>query len=450
MSRATDTIFAPLTIGGRCSVYVLRISGNRVLQCIAALGISRRIEHRRATLCTLRDTDGSELDRALCIFFQGPNSFTGEDVCEINLHCSSYIIDRVVSLLASVDGVRPAENGEFSKRAFLNGKFDLMQAESIVDLVDSRTKLQHRKAMDQLRGVGSNFFSELREDIVSLSSNLEVYLDFPDENIEANVQLESQSKIAEIISKIASTLNDNNIGLKIKNGIKISIVGRPNVGKSSLLNFIAGENTAIVSSKPGTTRDIVRVSSFIGGIPVEFFDTAGIRKTSDEVEAEGVRRALENARDADFRIVVLEPDNIDIDSEIKNFLDDNTVIILNKIDLATSDNLDKLKYIELEYPSLIEVSLKYSLNTNRIWERLLNLTEENITPFVNSSITQERYRIELLGAMNSLQKIDFNSLPLEIILEHIRSASLCIGRITGKISTDEILSEIFKKFCVGK
>ncbi|MDR2778012.1 MAG: tRNA uridine-5-carboxymethylaminomethyl(34) synthesis GTPase MnmE [Rickettsiales bacterium] len=443
----TDTIFAPLTIEGKCGVYVLRISGSKALKCLLSLGISRRFEHRKATLCRLRDRNGSDLDRALVVFFQSPRSFTGEDVCEISLHCSRYIIDRVFSILSALDGVRFAENGEFSKRAFLNGKFDLVQAESIVDLVNSETELQHRNAIRQLSGKNSSYFEKLREDMIDLASNLEGYLDFPDEDMGIAIQIESEGKITDLVARVTQMLDDNNVGIRVKNGIKVSIVGKPNVGKSTLLNFIANEDLAIVSARPGTTRDVLQISSIIGGIPVKFFDTAGIRETSDDIEIEGVRRAVANAKDADFRILLLEPDNIAIDPKIKNLIDSNTIILLNKIDLATEE---KIKSIELKYPGLIGISLKHGLNTDKIKGQLLSLIEKTITPFVNSGITQERYRIELLGVLNNLKKIDFNLQPLEIILEHIRCASLCVGRITGKINADEILDEIFRKFCIGK
>ncbi|MDR2777564.1 MAG: tRNA uridine-5-carboxymethylaminomethyl(34) synthesis GTPase MnmE, partial [Rickettsiales bacterium] len=182
-----DTIFAPLTIRGRCSVYLIRISGNGVSRCLEQLGVRKKLEHRRATRCLLRDRNGRELDEALCVFFQGPGSFTGEDLCEIGLHCSKHIIEEVTSLLGAIDGVRLAERGEFSRRAFLNGKLDLLQTEAIADLIDSETELQHRKAIEQLRGKNSGAFEKLREKIVHISGTLEVFLDFPEENIGSDV-----------------------------------------------------------------------------------------------------------------------------------------------------------------------------------------------------------------------------------------------------------------------
>ncbi|MDR1494583.1 MAG: tRNA uridine-5-carboxymethylaminomethyl(34) synthesis GTPase MnmE [Rickettsiales bacterium] len=447
-----DTIFAPLTIRGRCSIYVLRISGEKTSLCLEKLGVKKKLEHRVATVCLLKDRNGLDLDEALSVFFRGPNSFTGEDVCEINLHCSSPIIGEVIYILNTLDGVRLAENGEFSKRAFLNGKFDLLQAEAIADLVDAKTELQHRKAMEQLRGKNSVIFEELRADMVDISSNLEVFLDFPEDDVGFDTLKESKTGIASLIGKLESMLDDNNVGLKIKNGINISIVGKVNTGKSSLMNFLAGDDVAIVSDIAGTTRDVLEMSREIAGIPVRFSDTAGLRETTDEIETEGIRRALLNAENADFRILVLEPGYPETDPRIASLVDENTIVVLNKIDLPEDDskNQKKLALTRSKYPNMVEISLKYNKNTEELLERLEQLIYRNVTQFANTNITQERHRKELRGALDDLKKIDLDILPLEIALEYIRHASLCLGRITGRIDIDEILDSIFEKFCIGK
>ncbi|MDR1425957.1 MAG: tRNA uridine-5-carboxymethylaminomethyl(34) synthesis GTPase MnmE [Rickettsiales bacterium] len=449
----SDTIFAPLTLEGRCSVYLLRISGSRVLQCLRAFGIRKKLEHRMATLCTLRRRDGSELDETLCVFFQGPRSFTGEDVCEIGLHCSSHIITEVISILYSLDGVRLAENGEFSKRAFLNGKLDLVQAEAVADLVDSRTELQHRRAMRQFRGENSAVFETLRKKIIYISSILEVFLDFPEENIGSDIIEHAETKIKDLIDELSVMLANGNAGLKIKNGLAISIVGKPNVGKSSLLNFLAKDDVAIVSARAGTTRDILHVSGNISGIPVKFFDTAGIGESSDEIELEGIRRALANANNADFRILLLEPENYVVEPRIASLVDENTILVLNKIDLLDEDprGQEKLKQIESEYPDIIKISLKYRRNCEILLDRLTDLVNRDVISFLDTDvITRERHRKELTEAMDNLRKIDLKSTPLEITLEYVRRASFSLGRITGKIDVNEILDSIFENFCIGK
>ena len=236
-----STIFAPLTLKGLCSVYVIRISGNESLKCLNALGVKKLLTPQRATLCKLKDKDNQILDEALVIYFKAPHSFTGEDVVEINLHCSNYIISKAFSILSSVENVRMAERGEFSKRAFLNNKIDLMQAESIVDLINAETEMQHKLAINQLQGKNSNFYNNLRQKIVEILALLEAFIDFPEEDIPQDIQDEILAKISNIKAEIQQNLNDNNVGEKIRDGFHISIIGEPNAGKSTLIKLILKE-----------------------------------------------------------------------------------------------------------------------------------------------------------------------------------------------------------------
>lgn len=443
-----DTIFAPISVVGKGSVCIIRISGQSVFRCLDVLNVRKKIQHREASLCRIFDTDGSHLDDALITYFKAPNSFTGEDVCEIGIHSSRYLANKLFSILSNIDGVRMAERGEFSKRAFLNGKMDLLQAESIADLINSETKLQHKKAIEQLEGKNSEFFSELRNDIMELLSNLEAFIDFPEDDIDKNLFEIIREKINIIINCITHVLNDNNVGQKIRDGINISIIGKPNVGKSSFLNFLANENVAIVSEIAGTTRDVIKVSLDIGGIPITFSDTAGIRETNDEIEYEGVKRALYNAKNSDFIILILEPSNIGIDDSIKEFLDEDSIIILNKSDLASDE---ELKQVEKIYPNIIKISVKYGINTNYVIKYIEEVIDRFVTPYTNTNITHERYRKELEEARELLIEIkNINNFPIEIVSENIRHASFCLGRIIGKISAEDILDNIFSKFCIGK
>ena len=445
-----DTIFAPLTIKGKCSIFVIRISGTKTKLCLEKLGVFRELTPRKATVCTLKDTDGSNLDEAMLIYFQAPNSFTGEDVCELNLHCSTYIINRVYAILNSIDGVRLAEHGEYSRRAFYNNRLDLTQAEAIVDLVNSETELQHKQAIEQLKGKNSKFFINLREKIVGLLSNIEAYIDFPEDDIDEENIKNLHNKTNEIINEINFDLNDNKVGQLIKDGLHISIIGEPNAGKSSLLNYFAKRDIAIVSNIAGTTRDIIEVSLDIKGLPVIMSDTAGIRKTTNEIEEEGIKRAINNAKNADLKMLIIDINDININNSLLDLIDNKTIIVLNKIDLLhNNENYKKIKSKFKNVYDIVEISIQNGKNVDKLIDILENFISKNITPYTNTNITQERYRKELTKCIEYLSAIDFSQ-PIEIIAENIRLASFCIGKITGQINTEEILDNIFSKFCIGK
>ncbi len=445
MYNQGETIYAPLTVYGKCSIYVIRISGTKTLDCLKMLGVLKKLQHRQATVCDINDGN-SLLDEALITYFSAPNSFTGEDVCEICLHCSEYIIKRVFEILSSIKNVRLAEHGEFSRRAFLNGKIDLMQAESIPDLIDSKTELQHRKALEQLKGKNSKFYENLRQKILDILTNLEVLIDFPEDDIDPSLMNNANVKVNNTIEYIENLLNDNNASSKLKNGVNISIIGEPNAGKSSLLNYISGEDVAIVSDIAGTTRDILHKSLYINGIPVTFYDTAGIRATDDKVENEGVNRAIQNARNSDLKILLIEPHNLNINQNILDLVDSKTLVVVNKIDEVK--NIDNVKNI---FPDkeILTISVKNGTNICDLMNNIETFINRNITPYTDTMITNERYRIELMNSLNMLKSIDFSA-PIEIISEYVRRASFFIGKITGIINTDDVLNSIFSKFCIGK
>lgn len=446
----SETIFAPLTIKGRCSLFVIRISGSKVNDCLKALGIKKELKPQHASLRNLY-YKGEVLDQALIVFFKAPNSFTGEDVCELNLHCSSYIIDKVYEILLKVDGVRFAGHGEFSKRAFLNGKLDLVEAEAICDLVDSKNELQHKQAINQLLGKNSNFFNSLRNDLLDIQTNLEALIDFPEDEIDEGLIHDISNKIAIFKANIQNILKDNNVAEKVKEGINIAIIGEPNAGKSSFLNFLAKRDVAIVSNIAGTTRDIIETKLNINGFDVNIFDTAGIRETSDVIEEEGVKRAVKTASNADLKILIIDVNNFNLNSKITDLIDENTLILINKIDLINQNELNKLK-CGLKYNNtIIEISIKDEQNLDKVIDYITQFIEKNITPFIGSNITHERYRIELEKVVEYIDKIDFTGdMPIEIIAENIRLAAFCFGKITGQINTEEILNNIFSKFCIGK
>jgi len=435
-----DTIFAPITAKGKCSVYVVRISGIGVKNCLARLGIKRQLKHREVTLCVLRDGD-AVIDESLVAHFESPNSFTGENVCEISLHCSGFIIQKVFYILSSVPGVRFAEPGEFSKRAFLNGKMDLTAAESIVDLINAETELQHRVAMQQLQGKNSTVYNMLRNDVIELSSLIEAFIDFPEEDIPDDIADEIVKKIALVRNTIVSHLSDGKVGERIKCGFYVAIIGEPNVGKSSLLNYLANNDAAIVSDIAGTTRDVIEVRLDLGGIPVILCDTAGIRDSTDAIEAEGIKRAINRAKNADIKILMLSANNTCVNKQLLDLIDDNTIVLVNKIDLG-----DMVPTIGAE---VIKISVTNKINLDTVLTALQTRLENIVSPNINTIVTNERYRAEMEQTLQYLDMFDFHK-PIEINAENIRLAAKHLGNITGKVTSEEIIDNIFSKFCIGK
>jgi tRNA modification GTPase len=407
-----------------------------------------KIEARRATLVKFYYND-TVLDSGLVLYFKAPNSFTGEDVAELNLHCSNYIINKVYETLLSIEGVRLATNGEFSKRAFLNGKMDLVKAESIGDLINAETALQHKHAIRQLLGETSNFFNEIRNEILEIQADIEVMIDFPDDDTDDNLIDMIKQNIFTLKNKISTTLDDKRVSEKIKNGLNIAIVGKPNAGKSSLLNYLVKRDAAIVSDIAGTTRDVIEVQLEIAGLIVNIFDTAGIRDNENAVEIEGIRRAVKTAENADIKILILDVKNTDIPEQIKCLIDDNTLILINKIDLSDAEDIEKIRKKLNFSGEIIEISIKNDINLDKIIEYLEKIVETNVVPYADNNLTQERYRIELNKVVSYLDEVNFEE-DIEIVAEKIRQSVFSLGKITGQINTEEILDKIFSKFCIGK
>ena len=439
-----DTIFAPLTVKGKCSIYVIRISGTKVNECLKVLGIKKKLSHKEVCISKL-SYNGDFLDEVVLVYFKAPNSFTGEDVVEISLHCSKYIISKVFSILSSINGVRLAEHGEFSKRAFLNNKMDLIQAESILNLINSNTELQHKFALNQLFGNNSNYYNSLRKNIVEILSIIESYVDFPEEDISIDILDEIKTKIKSISIEINSKLNDNKVGEIVNDGFRIAIIGEPNSGKSTLMNILSKRDVAIVSNIAGTTRDVIQVNLDLDGIPVILYDTAGIRKTSDILENEGIKRAISTAKNTNMKLLIISVENFNLDEQLLNLIDENTIILINKVDL----NIDFVLPKYLENKNIFYISLKEDKNINELISFIKNKLDLIISPNIDTVITNQRCRTELQNTLNFLNLFDEKK-PIEINAENIRSAAESVGRITGKITTDEILDNIFSKFCIGK
>lgn len=441
---STDTIFALSTPPARAGVAVVRLSGPNALKALEMLGVSPAPTPRMATLSSLtHPKTGSLIDQALVLYFQGPASFTGEDVAEFHIHGSIAVYRELLEVLSTIPELRHANPGEFTHRAFLNGKMDLTAAEGLGDLIAAETVQQKSQAQKVFSGHMAAFYESLRAKMVRTLAHLEAYIDFPDEEIPPEVLTQVTNQINELTESIQNCLRDEARTRRIRDGIHVVILGAPNSGKSSLMNLLAKRDVSIVSDEAGTTRDAIEVHLDIGGFAVILIDTAGIRESNNSIESEGIRRAKAKAESADLKIVLFDG-TAEPDSESINLLDSQSMAIFTKSDLASN-----LPDVIQGHPA-IAISTKSGEGVDIVLE---NVSREIVKLCGDGStmayITRERHRILLEEATKHLREIRLDQ-PIEIICEELRLASVAIGKITGRIDVDELLDEIFRSFCIGK
>ncbi len=431
------TIFAPITSPIRSGISVIRISGPTTIECLKTLGFKGEPQHQKISFQKIRDPKTSEIiDEVLISFFKNPHSFTGEDVAEISIHASPFIFKKLLEILSQQKNCRLAEAGEFSKRAFLNEKLDLVQAEAIPDLIAAETAAQHKQALKQLEGKLGEIYEDWRFRLIEISAMLEAAIDFPDEDLPKNICDKVEADVKKLSAEISKHLDDKKIGQKIKDGLSLAIIGAPNVGKSSLINFLAQSEIAIVSEIAGTTRDVVETHLCIAGVAVKISDTAGIRETEDKIEKEGIRRALQKAASADIKIFLVDAANPILREDL---IDKNTIVVINKIDLTNFKN---------DHHALT-ISLTNNTNTSELIKKLEEKILE-IIPSQNSPlITQERYRVALKNSVENLENFSLKK-NIELAAEDLRMTAREIGKINGKIDVENILDVIFSRFCIGK
>lgn len=444
-----NTIFAQCSAHGKAGVAVFRLSGPEtatVLEKILGHDIDK-LTPRKLYLRNIYNPESKEqIDEAMVVFFQGSSSFTGEDSAEIHTHGSLSVTKLLNATLTKIPNIRLAEAGEFAKRAFLNGKMDLTAAEGLADLIDAETELQHKQAIKQLGGGLEKLYEQWRLQLLKLISLLEAYIDFPDEDIPQETLSQVDQLVKELTKQIQNHLNDNNRGERLRSGLKLAIIGEPNVGKSSLLNYLMHREVAIVSNIAGTTRDIIEGHLDIGGYPIILQDTAGInQKTSDIIEKKGIELAITAAQNADIKIIIYDvTKEIGVDNNFINIIDNNTIILLNKIDLETKDSPTQ---IHGKYP--IKISIKNNIGLNNLLEKITSIASDLAKPSEAPQITRARHRAQLEKALEYLSNLSINN-DLVLITEDMRMTMQAISNITGKITVDEILGEIFSNFCIGK
>ncbi len=445
-----DTITASATNPGTGAISVVRISGKESFGIVdkifdGKLNISNALSHT-IHYGKIKDS-GNVIDDVLVAVFRSPNSYTGEDSCEISSHGSAYIVKRIIELLVG-RGARLAEPGEFTKRAFLNGKIDLAQAEAVADVISSSTDASLKGARNQLDGVLSAKVGELRKGLISVLSLLELELDFVEEEIEFVPLKEVKRKINQVVREIEKLMNTFHYGKVIRDGVNVVIAGKTNVGKSSILNFILKESRAIVSKTPGTTRDVIREDIDIDGYLFRLFDTAGIRFTSDDVEREGVERSREKVKNADVILFINDStygyDN-EVYEEIKKLnTSANIITIFNKCDLKSINSME----------SEINVSAKTGEGMERLLELMkARVDDEKIYTEKSAIVTNIRHYDALKKAKeklhNAIIAVD-EQLSGEFVSVDLRQGTDYLGEIIGEVTSDDILNNIFSKFCIGK
>ena len=453
-----DVIAAISTATGNGGVGIIRMSGKDCFKILNKIFVPKNLNEPKGYSIKyghIMDEDNEIVDEVLVSYFYAPKSYTTEDMCEINSH-GGFVVERKILELCLKNGANMAEPGEFTKRAFLNGRIDLVQAESVIDLINSKSDKEAKASINQLEGKLSNNINQIKGKLLDLMADVEASIDYPEYDIEETTN-----------SKILTSLNDIEIDLKkisdsfkngkvLREGIKTAIIGKPNAGKSSLLNTILNEERAIVSETKGTTRDTIEEFVSIEGITLKLIDTAGIRDTQDEIERIGVKKSKKLIDDADLVIAIfdstkpLDKDDIDILHLIK---EKNAIILLNKIDIKET-LLDKDENIVNCNKSIIKISAKNGDNIDQVYKTISKMYQINDIDINDGDIlTNIRHKNQIDEAINSINKTKDtinNNMPVDIIEIYLKQVLSDLGKITGDDITEDIINEIFSKFCLGK
>ncbi len=443
---AGDTIFALSSGGARAAIAMIRVSGPAATKAMTRIGGAPLPEPRQAALRRFREPEtGEPIDQGLALWFPAPASATGEDVAEFHVHGGPAVIAALCDALAAIPGLRPAEPGEFTRRAFEAGRLDLTEAEGTADLVAAETEAQRRQALAQMEGGLQRLYDGWHDQLMALRANVEAAIDFSDQELGDDPLAAAAPGLAALEAEIATHLDDSRRGERLREGFCIAIVGAPNAGKSSLLNRLAGRDAAIVSTRAGTTRDVVEVRLDLGGWPITLADTAGLRESQNEIESEGVRRALARAASADLSLVVFDgalwPE---ADAQSLALLGEDALAVLNKTDLLAGSS-----------PAAIggQPALGVSCLTGAGIESLLETLAEEIarrySPGGAPALTRVRHRQAVVECRDALARAIAGPAD-ERLAEELRLAAHALGRITGRVDVEAVLDLVFRDFCIGK
>lgn len=462
LSQIEDTIIALATPSGVGAISIIRLSGNNAIDIVSEHFQSKfgtkdlsKVKSHTIHLGNIIDNN-RVIDEVLVSIFKNPHSYTGENVVEINCHGSVYIQQEILQLFLK-SGCRMATNGEYTLRAFTNGKLDLSQAEAVADLIASDSKASHHIALQQMRGGFSSEIEHLQQDLLNFASLIELELDFSEEDVEFADRVEFNILVNKISNVLKRLIDSFAFGNVFKNGIPVAIVGEPNVGKSTLLNALLNEEKAIVSNIAGTTRDAIEDEISINGVTFRFIDTAGIRDTKDIVESIGIKKTYEKIEQAQLVIQLLDAQNFseniytkEIESLKNKFPNKKIITLLNKSDLLTDNEINKIKNINSK---LILLSAKNKIGVNKLTKQLTNLVNIGVLNNNQNIVSNSRHFESLSNALSSIKEVQKgieNNLSSELVAIDVRQALFHLGEITGTVTTDDLLGNIFANFCIGK
>ncbi|MFL2895842.1 MAG: tRNA uridine-5-carboxymethylaminomethyl(34) synthesis GTPase MnmE [Candidatus Pelagibacter sp.] len=442
------TIFALSSAPGQSGVAVFRISGPETGNIIKLITNRDLPSPRKAKLLKINNINNSSLiDEGIILWFPAPNSYTGEDMAELHVHGSRGVITEIQNNLLSTKKCRMAEAGEFTKLAFVNGKINLLKAEAIGDLIAAETQIQIDQAQSIIKGKSFLKFENIRKKIIKILGTMEAKIDFPEEDIPENVTENIKNEVENIEIEIKKILDDNKVGEKIRTGFKIAIIGPPNSGKSSLMNYFSKRDVSIVSEIAGTTRDVLETHLNFDGFPVIISDTAGIRASKDIIEKEGIKLAFKKAEEADLRIVIIEPKNVEFFGFLNDLFDKSSILLINKTDLYDYNVPEQLK----KY-NPFSISVLKETNIDKLISEIKFILKKSLYTNTDVFITRERHRIDLNNCILFLQDFKNKNLNEEFdkATEDLRGAVTNLGKVVGKVDVEEILSSIFNDFCIGK
>ena len=442
------TIYALSSGPGISGIAVIRISGQETSKVIKLLTGKNVPKPRVATLRKINKINTSELiDEGIILWFPGPESYTGEDMAEIQVHGSKAVIDALHTSISDIENCRLAEPGEFTKLAFQNGKINLLKAESVADLISSETEIQRQQAIKIMNGKSADQFNFLREKLLKILSHVEAKIDFPDEDLPNDILKEIKKSSDDVLINIEKILDDQKVGERIREGFKIAILGPTNAGKSSLLNHLSNRDVAIVSEIAGTTRDVIETHLNIDGYPVIVSDTAGIRESKNEIEKKGIKLSLNRAEEADLKLVVVDAKNLDFTDILKGLLDQNAILVINKSDLLDGEIDPEIKKL-----NHVLISIKENLNIDELILKIKNNLKNKFITSDDILITRERHRQHLKQCLEHLKNFNKKNEveDFDKAAEDLRLATRHLGMIVGKVDVEEILGSIFNDFCIGK